>query len=214
MKSGNITNTDGRLLQAYQNVNRIVNSEKQKQVVEEVKKQIEDSKIQVGTAVKFYPYLDKVEVKSKDGNVLCKVLHRYWGELRDFFTPEGERDFDDKLKEPCVIPRSTIPCVYADINDGTNEHILLGYYADKEILYVSPAEPGIAKITSIGARNNYSVEFGNRKFSVFTENGLEVQEGYGEEVNTVDYYTKKDVDRMFEDLRKELNEGANENAED
>lgn len=206
MKSGDITSTDGRLIQALKNTDSLVSANKQKQIVKEMKKEVDGAKIQLGKVTKFYPYLDKAEVTDDGKKIMCKVLHRCWGNILDFFTPQGDRSFDDTLKEPCIIPFAPIPCLYADINDNTKEHLLLGYYADSDIIYNIPAEQGTYKLVNTGSTNQYYMEFGGGSFEVFTPEGLTVQEGVGDDTNDVEHYTKREVDAMLFALREEIGE--------
>ena len=115
----NITATQGRLKQAYdKGLGKLVQNDISKTVNNIVK----DTRINTGVITKFYPYLDKAEVKlSNDKLILCKILHRYGGELIDYYTPTGEEDYCIKLKEPCILPREELNCL---IMDGDDEDVV------------------------------------------------------------------------------------------
>ena len=155
MKSNDITVTDNRLLEALSNpVSKIVGNT----VPQQIKKAVEALKIYTGVVTKFYPYLDKAEVKLDKGNkkVLCKILHRYGGELLDFYTPFGEQTLCETLKEPCVIPRDTLHCLIVDVQDfDSNEHLILGFYMNEEIVGLNPAKPGNMKLITRGGSNHH-----------------------------------------------------------
>ena len=98
MKSDNVTVTQGRMKQAFSNsIGKIVKNETTKIV----KEAIDNSKISAGVVTKFYPYLDKAEVQilNSDKKVLCKILHRFGGELIDFYTPNGDFVYDNEMRK-------------------------------------------------------------------------------------------------------------------
>ena len=92
------TITQGRMEQAINNaVNRVAGP----QIVQQIDAAVENEKIRTGVVTKFYPYLDKalVELDNSDEKVLCKILHRFGGELIDLYTPSADTDsFCDDLK--------------------------------------------------------------------------------------------------------------------
>ncbi len=210
-KIDKITPTKGRLLQAYENgLGKLVN----KEISQQVKTSVEGVKIQTGVMTKFYPYLNKAEVKLDKSNkkIICKILHRYGGAIMDLFTPlEETRTFCKKMGEPCIIPRYLLNCLVADINDDSKEYLLLGYYENEELIGLNPAEPGSLKISAIGITNEYYIKFGIKGFEVqspkkpnFTVGHFEDETAEVNYVSSDEVYTKKEVDKLLEDLKEEI----------
>ena len=133
-------------------------------VDEKIKSSVEDERLRTGVIRKFYPYLDKAEVKFDNVNkkVLCKVLHRFGGELLDLFTPNLDRwGFDDKLRERYIVPRGAIHVVVANLHDAdSEEHLILGSYQNEELVGLNPAAPGNFKIATRGGHNQFWIKFG------------------------------------------------------
>ena len=219
----NITATDGRVKSA---ITPVINSVVDSKLEKEIKKEVDKSKIQIGILTKYYPYLDKAEVKVDDKIILCKILHRMHGSLVDFFTPLGDSSFCETLKEPCIIPRGELDCLVADINDNTKEQLLLGYFLKNDILYTHPAEPGHYRIADLSATNEYGLDIGAGGINLNSNEGVTFTEGLTSSDNSVveyannnnvypkeEVYTKEEVDELIDKLRKELTgEDANEDA--
>lgn len=155
--SKNITATKGRLTS---NLNSVIDKAIDNRKIEQmVDKKVTASKAVTGIVTKFYPYLDKAEVLI-DGSkkrVLCRILHRFGGELIDFYTPNGDRVFCDKLKEPCIKPRGGLTCY---IVQTQKEWLLLGYFQREELVGINPAAMGDMKLTTRGGVNQYWIKFG------------------------------------------------------
>ena len=198
-------------------VNQIID---EREIEKTINKTVDASKTRTGVLTKFYPYVDKAEVKLDHNSktVICRLLHRFGGSLIDFFTPEGERDFCETLKEPCIIPRAELNVLVADIsNEDAKEMLLLGYFNLRDFVGIKPADPGYMKITDIGATNQWGVEIGQGEIKVTSYDGIKVVEGeyhadntevkYADSANT---YTKKEVDALIkkaiDDLKEELGE--------
>lgn len=198
-------------------VNQIIDD---RNIEETINKTVDASKIRTGVLVKFYPYLDKAEVKldNIDKSVLCRIFHRFGGSLIDFFTPEGEQVFCETLKEPCILPREELHVLVADIsNEDAKEMLLLGYYHPNDIIGIRPANPNYFKLTNIGATNMWGIEIGNGEIKTNTMNGVTFTEGEfhadNTEVNyanTEDMYTKKEVytktevDNLLNNMKQEI----------
>ncbi|WP_407462788.1 hypothetical protein [Methanobrevibacter sp.] len=214
MKSDNVTVTQGRMKQAFSNsIGQIVKNETTR-IVQEA---IDDSKISAGVVTKFYPHLDKAEVQISNSNkkVLCKILHRFGGELIDFYTPNGDLIFDEEMKEKCIIPRGDLNCLIVDINSFDDEYLLLGYYNNEELIGINPASQGNLKICTEGGTNEFFIKFGYDGLDIrlptsMTINTGEMDEDMIEEeyVNPADVYTKKEIDQMLEELKEELAQGS------
>lgn len=232
MKSGNITATDARLKNA---LNNSVGSLISNSVNKSVKNSVDKSKIRTGILHKFYPYLDKVEVQlDNGGEVICKILHKFSGDLIDFFTPDGEEFFDENLNEPYVIPENELTCLLADISSqDSEEYVLLGYYIPNNINLISPATPGNFKISSINATDESNISFGKDGFksSTIDENNVNEkcfdnliiddlilddttiqkiinQLDLPDTVNLSDYYTKKEINNLIPNNLSELNDDS------
>lgn len=205
----NITVTDGRLDQALK---RRVEPLILPHVAKQINQTMTKSKLQIGTMTKFYPYLDRCEVKLDGRRVICRILHRCGGEVMDFYTPVGNRDFCNNLKEPCIRPLEKLQCLILDVNNATNEQIMLGYLpSESEIVGMEPASAGNLKLVSHGASNEFWVKFGSAGLDIRTpktpvtnvgEKDAEMNEV--EYANSKDVYTKTEIDAIVEELRKEI----------
>ncbi|WP_407454411.1 hypothetical protein [Methanobrevibacter sp.] len=215
MSSNDITVTDNRLLEALSDpVNKIVGNT----VSQQIKNATEALKIHPGVVTKFYPYLDKAEVQLDKDNkkILCKILHRYGGELLDFYTPFGEQTLCEKLKEPCVIPRDTLHCLIMDVQDfDSNEHLILGFYMNEEIVGLNPAKPGNMKLITRGGVNHHWISFGYCGLDIRTSNELTHEVGSQtdeavpiEYANSNNVYDKEEVynKEEFDDKLNEIND--------
>lgn len=222
MKTSNtITTTDGRVINA---ISPIIESVVNDKLNTEIKKEVDTSKIHLGILTKYYPYLDKAEVKVGKKLIVCKILHRMSGSLIDFFTPRGDYDFCETLKEPCVIPQGELDVLIADINDNTHEMLLLGYYIKDDIVYTSPAVQGHYRIADLGGTNEFGLDIGTGEINLDSVNGVTFNEGLTpSETNCVDYansstvYTKKEVytkEEVDELISKAINDLKNELLED
>ena len=124
----NSTITQGRMEQSIEHaINRVAGP----QITQQINQAVEDERIRTGSVTKFYPYLDKAEVKLDHSGelVLCKILHRFGGELLDLYTPTADSvGYCDNLHEPCIFPREKLHCLIININDlDSDEHLLLGF---------------------------------------------------------------------------------------
>ena len=210
----NITVTNGRLKKAITSqITPIIMPKVNKKII----KAVNDSKMQIGTITKCYPHIDRCEVEINNKFVLCRILHRFGGDLIDFYTPDGDADFCDTLKEPCIIPRGSLECLVLDVNDNTDERILMGYLLSEELIGSNPASPGNLKLLSITGTNDYWVKFGIdgldiRSTSTPVVNVGETDDGMQEisNVNSEEYYTKSEVDELIQQAIKELKEELGE----
>lgn len=198
-------------------VNQIIDDRKIEQTIN---KTVDASKIRTGTLLKFYPYVDKAEVKldNMEKSVICRIFHRFGGSLIDFFTPAGERDFCETLREPCIIPREQLHVLVADIsNQDAKEMLMLGYYHPNDIVGINPANPNYFKITDIGATNLWGIEIGNGEIKINTMGGVAYTEGedhadntevnYADSKNTYtkkEVYTKQEVNNLIAKMKQEI----------
>lgn len=207
-----ITLTNGREFKTLDLlVNKVIDNRKIEQTIEET---VDAAKIRIGKINKFYPYLDKAEVKLDNISkpVLCKILHFMGGVLIDFFTPEGEQSFCETLNEPCILPREELHVLVADISNQDNkEMLILGYYHPNDITGIKPSPPGYFKITNIGATNIWGIEIGNGEIKVSTNEGVKFTEGEFHADDTVinyandkEIYTKEEVDELLATMKQEI----------
>ena len=157
----NKTVTDARFKEALKRqVTPIINET----VPQQIEEAVDNVTMKAGRVTKFYPYLDKAEVQLYDSNkkVYCKLLHKFFGELMDFYTPLAEEEaYCDVLHEPCVVPRLAVNCFVVNVQDGTNDWLLVGYYPNSdEIVGLAPAKPGNVKFSYINGLNEFWLEFG------------------------------------------------------
>lgn len=174
------TITDATLFNAFKKVTKKSISDEIKQ---EIKKQVSASMIHTAKLVEYYQWLNKAKVLVNGKPVICKVLTRCGGSVVDLFTPLGTDDFDEKMKEPCVVPFDYLDCLVVDINSGDNEWLLLGYFMTGSMVITTPAEKGDYKIARVDA--------------------LEQQEFTMRSEPT---YTKSEVDEMMAEMKKEIEE--------
>jgi hypothetical protein len=191
--SQNITVTDARTKRAFHN---LITEAVMPSVHEAIQQEAENFQIATGVMTKFYPYLDKAEVKLDNANekILCKIMHRFDGNIIDFFTPQGNRKFDDKRKEPYIAPLHNLHCLIMDINDNTKEYLLLGYYTPKNIVGIRPASQGAMRICSIGATKENYIEFNGAKLKIQTSKGIQREKGqFNTDTETVEYANSKET---------------------
>jgi len=226
MNSSNVTVTDGRLKKSLKdNIEPIILPKVERTITKEVN----NSKIRTGVITKFYPYLDKAEVKLDNVHkkVLCKILHRFGGELLDLYTPNLDRKgFDKKLKEPFIVPRGAYHVLVAKIHDeDSTENLILGFYQNEELVGLNPASPGNFKIVTRGGTNQFWIKFGydglDLRLPKNSTTNVGEMDKYMSEVDYADstnvytkeeVYTKTEVDKMLEDLKKELMEDIDNDA--
>lgn len=199
----NITVTNGRLKQAYDNgLGKLVKND----IIKTITKTVDKSAIRTGVVTKFYPYLDKAEVElNKDSKVICKRLHLFGGELTDYYTPSGDKSYCNILNEPCIIPKSSLECLVVNIHDNdSDEYLLLGFYEVDELIGISPAPEGNMKISSIGATNDYYVQFGANGLQICSKKTPMIHIGEMEDetvkleyANREEVYTKKEIDNIL-----------------
>lgn len=211
MNSNDITPTQGRLRAAIDNA---VTKPIIPQVLPEIETAVEKERIRTGVITKFYPYLDKamVELDNSDEVVLCKILHRFGGELIDLYTPSADSsDYCDELHEPCVVPRDSLNCLIVNIDDAdSEEYLILGFYQNDEIVDLNPAAPGNLKLTYIGGTNQFWIKFGSDGLDLRLPKAATLNVGdMDKNMEEVDYadstnvytkdevYTKEEVDELI-----------------
>ena len=161
MQSKDITITDARF---QDTVSKTIKNIVAPEIETRVNKAIEETLIQTGKIVRYYPYLDKAKVKldSNKKTVLCKILHRYGGDMIDFYTPYAYKQiYDEDLHEPCIIPFAEARVCVLNVKDfDSDEHLILGYYQNEELTGINPAKPGNVKMTSIVPTSVFWFKFG------------------------------------------------------
>lgn len=215
MKSSNITDTEARLGNILTNIST---NTIEKTVPQQIEKAMEDVFIKTGTIVRFYPYADKALVKMDltGEKELCKILHRYGGDVLELYTPSSASGgFDTNYHEPFVTPKAKLNvCVLKIRDEDSEENLILGYYMDKEIVGYSPAKPGNIKLTSLAEDGDENwIKFGKMGFqyklrktpnmkvgSNFNKKGFEQVEY----VNNGDVYTKDEVGRLVRQLSNRI----------
>lgn len=231
MKYQDLTMTENRARQAVDDAVTRVAIPKTRQIVDDA---VKNERLRTGVIRKFYPWLDKAEVKFDNVNtkVLCKVLHRFGGELLDLFTPNLDRwGFDEKLKERYIVPRGAIHVVVANLHDAdSDEHLILGSYQNEDLVGLNPAAPGNFKISTRGGHNQFWLKFGYDGLDIRLPNSATRKVGemdadmedvvYAssdmvytkEEVyNKTEVYTKEEVDEL---IKNKINEILNNNDDE
>lgn len=191
VRSGDIPVTDYRVMKSLKNVNDVLNKSSTSELI---KKEINNSKIRIGKATRFYSYIDKVEVELSDGEKkLCKVLHHVFSELIDFWTPEGDRQYDEQLDEIYFVPRTVLNCLILDIKkEDSEDWLLLGYYFANDVTNVKIAEPGHICLTNIMGANDYHIDFGEGDLNLLVHD-IKIEKGLHKDItNLADEYVKKE----------------------
>lgn len=206
--SKKINATKGRLMNSF---DKITHNTIQNTVPKQIEEAISDVSMKTGVITKFYPYLDKAEVQLDltKKKVFCKILHRFCGDLIDFYTPIADKKgFNKKLQEPYIVPKFRQNVCVLNIRDAdSNEHLVLGCYNNKDIVNFNPAKPGNLKIMHpCEDGNEYWLKFGKDGFSYRvkkTPNRYVGDKHEDEGVKEFDYpmttdvYTKKEVDKLI-----------------
>ena len=211
MGTKDITITKGRVEEAIEGaITRTIGPK----ITQQINTAVEGAKIRTGIITKFYQYLDKAEVQLDNSNqkVLCKILHRYGGELIDFFTPNGDEDFCTELHEPCIIPRGDMHCLIVNIHENdSNDWLMLGYYAPAELDGINPASQGNLKLSTDGGTNQFWIKFGYDGLDLrlpgesTTNIGNMDSEMEGlQYANSQDVYTKLEVDEKIKEITVDI----------
>ena len=178
------------------------------EITQTIQKTEEKLSLKTGVVTKYYPYLDKAEVKLDQNKkkVLCKILHKYGGDILDLYTPLAEsKTLCNKLKEPCIIPRSRLHVVVLNISDAdSKEHLLLGYYQNKELVGLNPAQPGNLKLTYSNDLNQFWIKFGRDGLDLRLPSRAKTKVGkLNPDMKVVEYtatdsvYTKEQIDNLI-----------------
>ena len=213
VESRHITATKGRLTS---NLDKVIgNSIDKRQFEKMVDTKVQSAKAVTGRVTKFYPYLDKAEVLI-DGSkkkVLCRILHRFGGELIDFYTPNGDKVFCEKLKEPCIKPRGGLTCF---IVETQKVWLLLGYFQSDELIGINPAAMGDMKLVTRGGTNQFWIKFGYAGLDIRSSTNPVTNVGEMDAdmneltyANTKDVYTREELDLIiagYEERIKKLEE--------
>lgn len=206
VESKHITATEGRLTA---NFDKLMSKSIENYGVEEkIRTAVDNVKVSTGKITRFYPYLDKAEVKLDHNNkkVLCKRLHLFGGELIDLYTPLFDRyHYDEKLKEKYGVPRSTLHVAVLDIRDAdSTEHLMLGYYQNEEFVGLNPAQPGNIKLCAIGGTNHFWIKFGFDGLDLRLPSNTKTNIGrFDDEMEDLEYadntkvYSKTEVDALL-----------------
>ena len=208
MNSKDITLTEARFKESIDN---FINNVTTPRIDKKVNTTVENERIKTGVIIKFYPYLDKAMVKldNTSEEMLCKILHRFSGDLIDFYTPlESENTFCEYLKEPCIIPRSPQHVCVLNIADAdSEENLILGYYQNEEIVGFDPAKPGNTKIMSVCESNQFWIEFGRDGLDIRLPKEATSKVGDFDSnmeninyVKTGDVYSKSEIDSKLENI--------------
>lgn len=233
MDSKNIVATNARLDSLFGGfIDKKIDN---RNIEEMVNQKVEESKIKTGIITKYYPYLDKAEVKLDFSGelIVCKILHRYGGDIIDFYTPLAhEETYCEKLNEPCIIPKAeNCVCVLQTRDRDSKENIIIGYYHNDDIIGYNPASPGNIKLMCISEDNQFWIKFGRdgldyRGVSSPTMKVGDIQEDM-QEINNVDIndvYVKSEIDNLLlgyeqrikalEDLMLQIQNDNNNDNED
>lgn len=199
----NITITEGRTRNAIKNM---ITTSIMPEVNKNVAKAVDEERIKTGVITKYYPYLDKAMVKLDSDNkeVLCKILHRFGGDMVDFYTPlENEKLYDESIDEPYIIPRASHNVCVLQIHDSdSDENLILGYYQNKDIVGFTPAKEGNIKLMSITEPNLYWIEFGPDGLNLRLPTNPSIEQGdLPSEMENGDFYTKEEIDDLLKNLK-------------
>jgi len=203
--SDKITVTDGRLRHALKKEVSPISESISKTIV---KKEVDSVKIRMGNVTKFFPYVDKAEVRLNNSKrkVFCKIMHRFGGDLIDFFTPlYDEVKYSDKYHEKYIVPRASLDCFVVKL-EGSKEWVLLGYYVKDEIVGFNPASSGNLKLYSHVDTNDYWIKFGVKGLELrLPSKKPSIQCGdLDKDMVNVDYATVDDFDEKILEFGEKL----------
>ena len=205
MSSRNITDTSSRLKESLVNLSQEVIDNQN--IGEQIETAITDSMICTGVMTKFYPALNKCEVKldTTGERVLCKNSLLFMGDLLLLYTPSGDATYCENLHEPCVIPRGRLGCIVAQLNSGDDDYLFLSYYAQDEFIGLNPSKQGNMKILALNGVTESSLKFGIDGLNIVSNGEIDttVLDAWGGEVEPKEYYSKDEIDELFDELRKE-----------
>ena len=209
MNSKNITDTNARVFQALSSVAQNVYDSQG--VENKIDKAVTESMITTGYMTKFYPYLNKCEVKLDNNGklVLCTLTSLFSGDLVFLYTPSGDESYCEKLRERCIIPRSRLNVLVAKINSDDYDYVMLGYFFPDDLVGFNPSAPSQFKIIAFDAINEYSIKFGLDGLKIVNNGEIELTslDDYDGDV-TVKYYNKTEIDDLVEELREEIHSGG------
>ena len=204
MNSQTKTDTDGRLKKLLKTRvgDQILDSTNKK-----IAQAIDDASIKSGIVTKFYPYLDQLKVKLKNNKkVLAKMSHNFMGSIRDYYTPDGDRSYCKTLNEPCIIPRDTLNCFVAPVDDEV-KWIFLAYFNKDEIVGFTPPGSGCMKIFNFRATNEDYIEFCGDGLKIMSRKPIESNYGeYDDDITQYEVYTKDEIDEKLDEIKKEDSE--------
>ncbi len=208
MNSKHITDTDSRLFEGLSSV--VTQVYEQQGVEQKIKDTVEESMITTGVMTKFYPYLNKCEVllDKYDKKVICKNALMFNGDLLLFYTPNGDRSYCERLKEPCIIPRGNLGVFVVNVHDDTDEYYMLSYFLKDDLVYSNPSAPGNFKILAMGAVNEYSIKFGIDGLKIVSNGDIEATSLSDLEDEGVvrEFYTKSEIDDLIGDAISYINQ--------
>lgn len=200
--SNKITDTEGRLLGI---LNNVTNDVIQKTVPPQIANAIDSVSVKTGVITRFFPYLDKAKVKLDltDEIILCKILHRYGGDMIDFYTPLArDTGYDEEVKEAYYIPVAEQHVCVLEVQDKDSmEYLILGYYQNEDIVGFDPAKPGNLNITSITEPNVYWIQFGKDGLDLRLPSRVTSEVGVlKDEMTSIEVYSKDEVDTKIDAL--------------
>ena len=225
MDSKNITATEGRLIGL---MNTIVENAISDDVNRQIEKISRKDTIRSGVITKFYQYIDKAEVKLDNSGqlVLCKILHRFGGDIIDFYTPLSDSEsYDETLHEPYVVPKAPQHVLVANINDeDSEEYLILGYYQNSEIVGYNPASPGNLKLMCLTETNQYWIKFGRGGLdyrgtttpSMIVGDEIEDMDTFDitDNYSKSETYTRTEVDNLISNIQNTGSGSGNVNLND
>lgn len=205
MTSQSKTDTDGRLKKLLKTRvgDQILDSTDKK-----ITQAIDDASIKSGIVTKFYPYLDQAEIKLKNNKkIVAKMSHNFMGSIRDYYTPDGYKSYCKTLNEPCIIPRDTLNCFVAPVDDDEVKWIFLAYFNKDAIVGFTPPGSGCMKIFNFRATNEDYLEFCGDGLKLMARKPVKLECGeYSDDISEIHYaevenvYSKEEVDGFVEDL--------------
>ena len=68
------------------------------------------------------------------------------GSIRDYYTPDGDKSYCKTLNEPCIIPRDTLNCFVAPVDDDEVKWMFLSFFNKDAIVGFTPPGSGCMKI--------------------------------------------------------------------
>ena len=187
----------------------------------DVRSAVEDrAKIKLGKLTRWFPGANRCTCRLNDKEVECSVLHSMFGsDAYSIYTPRGSLKATDDKSRYYIVPSDELYCALLEVESKDYARYLMIGFVDYDGNDCNITDEGkgeyvihVGGSTIVVARNHIRVDCNQ-----LIINGLSYMEAKGEiEELDVDgtfysrdyvdehYYSKDEVDKLLDDLKKEL----------